>query len=144
MQKILGGTCVLNLWGLWHDIFCYSNNNFLMISSHNDYSNFIPSKLNFSLHVLHFMILLNHSNHISVLKILGFTLWWGLWDVKRQFILHWKKVTQRQIWQKHCIRCAAETCMQYNLVKATIDHLHACQNLIAGNVRLCLLVCASF
>lgn len=40
-----------------------------MISSHNDYSNFISSKLNFSLHVLHFMILLNHSNHISVLKI---------------------------------------------------------------------------
>lgn len=34
--------------------------------------------------------------------------------------------------------------MQYNLVKATIDHLHACQNLIAGNGRLCLLVCASF
>lgn len=27
-----------------------------MISSHNDYSNFISSKLNFSLHVLHFMI----------------------------------------------------------------------------------------
>lgn len=32
-----------------------------MISSNNDYSNFISSKLNFSLQVLHFMILLNHS-----------------------------------------------------------------------------------
>lgn len=38
-----------------------TNNNLLIVSSHYDYSNFILSKLSFSLHVLHFMILLNHS-----------------------------------------------------------------------------------
>lgn len=38
-----------------------TNNNLLIVSSHYDYSNFILSKLSFSLQVLHFMILLNHS-----------------------------------------------------------------------------------